>query len=618
MATRFIGCESVIRLLGLTALALAAAVHCARAADPQPYTVVLADTGHGDLNATLKGSSQLVALRDKVPVPPFALIERARSDIERFRTVLESFGYYEARIDVSIAKHALEDTDLTSVLDAVPDKTSVEVRVSIATGPLYRLGRVDIEGAVPESARKALTLKTGDPAVAAQVLDAQAKLLDALEEDGYAFAKADAPDAVADSAAKVLNVTYKVELGPKVRIGDIAFKGLKDVNESFARHALTIKPGDPYKPSKIEAAREKLVSYGVFSGASVRAADHADSDGRVPLTFDVQERKRHAVTIAGAYSTDLGITVSTTWSHRNLFGNAEQINLTAAGTGLGTSTAGLGYNLSAQFLKPLFLEQDQTLEFDVAGIKQDLDAYDQQAQTLAGFLRRKFSDLWSGSAGLSITHDQVAQEGTDRLYQLLSLPVTVAYDSTGVTDPLLDVRQGMRASFAVTPVKSFGASNPIFVILQTSASGYFDFGTNGRTVLALRALAGSLLGASTFDVPPDQRLYAGGSATVRGYAYQSIGPKFADGTPAGATSVDAATIEFRQRIADEWGVAAFVDAGQASDTATPFNGQVRTGAGLGVRYYTPIGAVRLDGAIPLSRGPGTDAFEIYIGLGQAF
>jgi translocation and assembly module TamA len=136
-------------------------------------------------------------------------------------------------------------------------------------------------------------------------------------------------------------------------------------------------------------------------------------------------------------------------------------------------------------------------------------------------------------------------------------------------------------------------------------------------VIALRGLLGSIVGGSNLEVPPDQRLYAGGSATVRGYAYQSIGPQFPDGNPVGAKSVDAATIEFRQRIGEDWGAAAFLDAGQAS-AGTPFTGSLHTGAGVGARYYTPIGAVRVDVAVPLRREPGGDSFEFYIGLGQAF
>jgi translocation and assembly module TamA len=126
------------------------------------------------------------------------------------------------------------------------------------------------------------------------------------------------------------------------------------------------------------------------------------------------------------------------------------------------------------------------------------------------------------------------------------------------------------------------------------------------------------LGASNLDLPPDQRLYAGGSPTVRGYRYQSIGPLFPDGDPVGGTAVDAASIELRQRLFGTFGAALFVDAGQASAKGLPFTGTFRVGMGGGLRYYTRIGAVRLDVAVPLNRPPQGDSFEIYVGLGQAF
>jgi len=331
----------------------------------------------------------------------------------------------------------------------------------------------------------------------------------------------------------------------------------------------------------------------------------------------MQERPQHAVTLSGTYSTDLGITLGTTWSHRNLFGNAEQLNLTAAGSGLGSASTGLGYNLGAQYIQPLFLERDQLLEFDLGGIKQQLDAYDQNAETIAAFVRRKLSQLWTGSVGLSLTHDDISQEGTNHLYELLAAPVTVSYDSTGISDTLRDPVTGLRAALALTPTHAFGGGDVSFLVSQATASSYFDVAGDGRSVVALRAIAATILGGSNLSLPPDQRLYAGGSATVRGFAYQSLGPQFADGKPVGAKSVDSATLEFRQRFGADWGAAAFVDAGQAGD-GTPFTGKVFAGAGVGGRYYTAIGAVRVDVAVPLMHLPHGDTFELYIGLGQAF
>lgn len=586
------------------------------AADPQPYKVALDATGQASLDSLISASSQLVALRQSSPVSPFALIERARADVPRLQTVLDSAGYYQNQVSVTIAGLALTDPGLSAALNRSAD--SVPVHVAITKGPLYHLGTVTLKGDVPKAGREAFELHTGDPAVAAAVLDAGARMLAALQEDGYALAAVPPPEAVADDQKHLIDITYNVNPGHRATIGQIRFKGLHDVDEAFVRKALTIKPGDRYRPSRIEEARQALVALGVFSAVTVEAGDRLSPDDRLPLTFEVTERPPHTVTLSGNYSTDLGISLSAGWSHHDLLGSAEQLNLTAAGTGLGTGSTGLGYNLSAQFIKPVFLETGQTLEADVSAVKQKLAAYNQTAEKLALTVRRKFHVWWTGSVGLSWLYDRVGQEGTSRLYQLAGVPFTVGYDSTGLTDILSEPVHGGRVSLAITPTQSFGASKLTFAVLQASASRYFDLGGEGRSILALRVLAGTILGGSNGDVPPDQRLYAGGSSTVRGYAYQSIGPQFPDAKPMGAKSVDAATIEFRQRFGEDWGAAAFVDAGQASATGLPPSGAIRVGVGAGPRYYTSIGVVRLDVAVPVNHVRGGDAFELYIGLGQAF
>jgi len=357
----------------------------------------------------------------------------------------------------------------------------------------------------------------------------------------------------------------------------------------------------------------------VFSGVTVRALRDEAKQGAVPLVFDVTERPHHAVALSAAYSTDLGASLSASWSDRNLLGNAEQLNLSASAIGLGgTATEGLGYNLTAQFIKPRFLGLDQEFESDIGGIKQHLDAYSQTAENFTVLVRRKFSRQWTGSGGTAVTHDFVSQEGVDRTYELLSFPFTGVYDSTGLSDPLADPVKGGRATIALTPTLAFGRKSLVFAVLQASGSLYFDLSGDGRSVLATRALIASIQGGQNFDLPPDQRLYAGGSGTVRGFRYQSIGPHFADGKPTGVSSIDALSVEFRQRIGSDWGAAAFVDAGQASTNSIPFDGSVAVGAGVGARYYTSIGAVRLDVAVPVTKVFKGDAFEVYIGIGQAF
>ncbi|MBS0469639.1 MAG: outer membrane protein assembly factor [Proteobacteria bacterium] len=607
----------------LLRLALASLLFClaalpAMAADTLHYDVSFTGVG-GEIGTAIHDNSLLVTLKDAGAVAPFALVERARRDGDVVKAVLESFGFYAATVRITIAEKDLADPALFALLDAAPNDQTIKVVVAVTRGPQYLLDNVSVTGTLPKDALDALGIRHGDPAVAANVLAGQAHLLSALQEDGYAFARVDAPAALADDAAHTIDVTYNTDLGPKVTLGSFAFKGLKDVNEDFVRATLTLKSGEVYKPSRIAEARQDLAALGVFSGVSVRAADHPNPDDSVDLTFDLQERAMHTVAFSAAYSTDLGASGSASWTHHSLFGNAEELKLSAAITGAGGSaSSGIGYNVSAHFVKPLFLERGQALEADLVALKQDLDAYSQTAQSVAGYVRRKFSPLWSGSAGLSFAHDEVTQQNTTRLYQLIATPVTASYESVEQANPLTDPTGGFRAAASVTPTLSFGASNRLFVILKLSGSGYFDFGSNGASVLALRATVASIEGATNLDVPPDQRLYAGGGATVRGFRYQSIGPRFANGDPIGATSMDAGTVEFRQRVLDDWGIAAFVDAGQASTASLPFAGALNIGAGLGVRYYTPIGAIRASVAVPLTAFDNRDSFEVYIGLGQAF
>ena len=616
------GQRGVVLIL-LAASAIAGAAQ-AGAANPQPYAVTIERTGNAALDKALDGASLLESLRTKAPVVPFALITRAREDIGRFATVLHSFGYYQGTAKITIDGHPLNDPTLSEALSAVPAGTSVPVNVTILKGPLYHLRRITIEGAVPPDARAKLGLAAGQPAIASDVLAAGVRLLTAMQEDGYALAKVDPPIAVEDPQHHTLDVTFKTVEGRRAVIGPIHFSGLTSVNASFVRRRLLLHSGQLYQPSKIDEARRDLASLGVFSGVSVHAGKSIAPDGSIPITYDFQERPKHAVGVTGAFSTDLGASLTTTWSDRNLFGNAEQLNLSAAGTGLGgTAVKGLGYNLSAQFLKPDFLRRDQTLEFDLADLRQNLEAYDQRAVTAGGSLHRKISPLWNGTVGLSAERETIAQEGVTRDYTLLGIPLTAKYDSTGLANPLASATHGIRAALTATPMQPLSGNSGTFVILQVSGSTYLDvghywFGSTGRSVLALRGLVGSIDGASQFGVPPDQRFYGGGSATVRGFKYQSIGPRFPDGNPIGGTAIDAGTVEFRQRLIGNFGGVVFVDAGQVSAQNTPFNGTVRIGSGVGVRYYTPIGPLRLDVAVPVNRPPGGDRFEFYLGIGEAF
>ena len=608
-------------LLALTVVVLAA--DSGRGADPQPYTVALAKTGDAPLDAALGGSSSLISLQKRAPVGPFALIARAQDDVGRFLTALHSFGYYKGSVRITIAGRTLDDPGLADALDAVPAKTPVTVAVAIDRGPQFHLGRVTLTGDAPPDVRAQYTLAPGQPALAAAVLAARDALLLALQRDGYALAKVDPPAALEHPDSDTIDVGYSVASGPRVDIGAVSLEGLKRVNPAFVRQHLLLRPGEQYNPDRIEQARQDLASLGVFSSVRVQVPDRLDPRGKLPIAIDFTERPRHVVAFGASYSTDLGGAVTASWTDRNLFGNAEQLTLSAAATELGGSDAKQpGYDVGATFTKPDWLHRDQSLQLNVAAIKEYLDAYDRTALVGGATVSRKLTPALTASVGVSAEQEKVTQEQVTRDYTLVGVPFALKYDDTG---SLFEPTHGFRAQATLTPTESLGGAggNTPFVLLQLGGSTYIDlgalmFGTLGRSVLALRTVLGAVEGATQFELPPDQRFYAGGSNTIRGYKYQYVGPHFPDNRPQGGTSLDAGTIEFRQRFGASYGLAVFVDAGQVGTKGVPFAGPLRVGAGVGARYYTSIGPIRLDVAVPLIRQPGSDAFELYIGIGEAF
>jgi len=640
------------------------------AADPQPYKVDLGQTGNSEIDATLKATSDLITLRSTAPVGPFGLIGRARSDLDRLKTVLESYGYYQSYVDIKIDSFNIDDPHLGEELTQKARSDDALVKITFSIGPQYHLRQVAIDGQVPKSAEEALRLRTGDLAIAANVLAAGERLLTALEDEGYAFAKVDPPQAVEIPEERVLDVSFHVVTGEKVQIGAIRIRGLKHVRESLVRRRLLIHQGEQYGASKVETARKDLLALGVFSAVTVQADTKPDSSGQVPITLRIRERPQHAVSLSAAYSTDLGGSAGVTWTNRDISGRADQLTLSAQVINLGgNASTGIGYDLGGKYLIPEFAHRDQSLQFAVQALNQSLQAYDQKAITFGTTLSRKLSSIWTASIGLTAEVERIRQEGyfevtcpaesctpyneqlqyppdkvaggcadpgcteliftTDRnrlprTYELVAIPITVAYNTTGLNSPIDDPTHGIRASFSETPTLSLGASHAKFFISQANIAFYLDLHDlglrhdPGRSVLALRALAGLAQGAGQLSLPPDQRFYAGGSGTIRGYRYQSVGPTFEDGNPKGGTAINAGSAEYRQRIGQSLGFAVFVDAGQVSQNVNPLDATLRFGTGAGVRYYTPIGPIRLDVAVPINKRSGDDAFEIYIGLGQAF
>ena len=577
------------------------------------YDVTIAPTGDDTVDAATSNAASLVQLREQGAISPAAMVARARTDEDRLSGALHSLGHYAGVIHISLGGRAVDDPKLLDVLEALPEGGVVLITISLTPGPVFKLRRIRIDG---DAGGQTLDLAPGAPARASDVLTAGAKLQAALLDSGHALATVGAPIADVDAASQSLDVTFPVNAGPRVNIGRIDVTGLAGLEESYIRRRLTLQSGTPFSPAALEAARADLQKVPAIASVRLNPAGATDADGSLPIDVVVTERKAHAISVSAAYSTDQGGNTTVSWTDRNLFGRAEMLTLSAGINQIGASAARQpGYLASALLTLPDWLRRDQSLSFRGLAVRETLDAYDRTAIIVATTLSSRLATNWTGSVGLFGERAHFVQGKVGRDYTLGQAPIGLHYDTTN--NPT-DATTGTRGDATLTPTFSVGQGNATFVIAQASAAKFFDLAASGRTVLAVRGLVGSVQGATTFDIPPDQRFYGGGSATIRGYRFQSVGPRLGNNKPAGGTSIAAGTIELRQRFGESYGAVVFVDGGQVSNKATPFTGKFRTGAGIGARYYTGIGPIRADVAIPLQRQRGNDAVDFYLGLGQAF
>jgi translocation and assembly module TamA len=613
----------------------------ARAAD-LPYTLAIAPTGEPRLDQAIEDTSQLVRFKDRAPVGPFALIARAEADAARIDRVLRSVGHYDAVIVVRIAGLASGDARLLPLLEGLPGEPPVPVEVEIDPGPVYRIGAVRLDGPVPDTARRAFDLAAGRPARAGDVLAAGQAVLGALQEDGFALARVPPPDAVVHHDTRTMDVLYVAEPGPRLALGEISVSGLERLQEDYIRRRLGVEPGEPSSPSRLERARQDLLVHGVLAWARLTPGDAPDDTGRLPLSLEVAERPPRVIRLGAAYASDEGATLSAAWIHRNLFGRAEELTLQGeVGRLTQNRRADLSHLARGSLRLPDLWLRDLDLKLDLASIGESLDAYDRDAVTAGVSLERRFAPGLYGSAGLGFEDAQITQDGGPQDYRLVSLPLRASYDNT---DDPLDPTRGFRLVAEATPAQVLEGEGGGFVRGRAVASGYWmppiegwqgrgarsaasagdepDDGGDGlalsRTVLAARLALGNIQGAAVEDVPPDWRFYAGGGGSVRGFPFQSIGPRTASGQPAGGDGLLEASFELRLRFGEEWGAVVFVDAGAVSEEGIPGLRDLSVGAGIGLRYHTPIGPVRVDLAAPLTASAGDSPVQLYVAIGQAF
>lgn len=601
-----------------------------------PYTVHFNAPGVESLLPEVRDNSQLVWLKMTPPDSRVALERRTLDDVGTARKVLQSNGYYSGNVSYDI------QWDMKPVL----------VQITLTPGPLYRIGETSVryqterlirkekeESTVPSFLGKqeggtdfmrnppqtlaSFGVQKGDPAKAQPILNAEATLLTALHNEGYPKAALGKSRYTIDRALKTLDAEAVVKTGPLLRMGEVRVKqelatpegeeASPSVSDTYLNRLATWNTGQFWDERLIKTYRSALQETGLFSSIRLEPDTKViDADGNTPVDLTVRDAPPRTISGGVQYSTDTGAGVRGAWENRNLWGGGEQLRLTLP------ISEDLQF-LSASFRKPAFGRRNQALVGEAEARHETSDAYDQTAAYLAGGIERRFSGDWKhwwGSIRGSVEGGELNDNNGKQAYFLFGVPISLRRDTT---NNLFDPTEGTRLAFTITPYTGSYHGALTTVRTRVDGSAYITPFETSRIVLAARAAAGSLTAGGVNDIPASLRFYAGGGGSVRGYKYQSLGPHDKDGDPIGGLSFTEVGAEVRFRITEHFGIVPFVDGGMVYDHMTPKWGKdMAWGAGLGFRYYTVIGPVRLDVATPLEDRKHNKRIQVYLSIGQAF
>ena len=547
------------------------------------------------------------------------LAARAREDEELLGNLLRVYGYYDGEITRTIGTRNAGENVATQ---------RPRVRFDIVPGPRYKVGAIDLgelDAAVDAvSLRDSFGIETGDYLQSDTIIAERFNLDRAMGESGYAFAEIDEPELLIDHERVEGDLTMPVRPNGKYVFGEVVSS-----DETFlsSRHLASIArfdPGDVYQRSLEFDLRRAVTATGLVStvGVEVREVEPPQGDEPGVVAMDVTMERAKLRTISGAigYGSEEGVRIQASWEHRNLFPPEGALRLRSI---LGTREQLAGIT----FRKNNFGGRDKVLTVDAYASSIDTVAYDARTVALTGTYERTSTLLFQKPLAWGIGAEVLATDERNRIVDGIARPRQTYFvgalfgrATLDTSDSLLDPTRGYRVTGFLAPETSRTQGQQYYYLRNRVDASYYQ-SIGDRTILAARAAFASIQGADLIGVAPSRRLYAGGGGSVRGYGYQAIGPKNEFMEPIGGRSLVEASIEARIGTGFLDGavsVVPFFDLGSVSTSATPDFGEIKMGAGLGLRYTTGFGPIRFDVGIPLNPEPEDSAVGVYISLGQAF
>ncbi|MEO9649905.1 MAG: autotransporter assembly complex family protein [Roseobacter sp.] len=567
----------------------------------------------GDLFALLKGGSLLIEQStSEEPLDVREIVSSAQADYKRLLAIFYSEGYFGADIRIK-----LDGQEAASILAVSPPPTVTTAVITVEPGRQFRFGEVEV-APVNTGTKLPDGFAQGEIARVSLLQSTTRAAISGWRDAGHAKAALADQKIIARHDTSEVDVTLEVDPGPRLRFGALEVNANSAVRTERIMEIAGLPEGDVFSPSELEDAASRLRRTGAFRSVAIVEKEVAADGETLPVSVRVADNKPRRFGFGGELATIEGLTLAGFWLHRNVFGGAESLRFDAEIGGIGGDTGGIDYLLGTRYERPATFNKDTNL-FVLGEIEQeDEPNFFSRTVSIGAGIERIVSDQQRYSIGggfrRAITEDAFGNSD----YTLFLVPTRSTYD---YRDNDLNAKRGFFAEVEISPfVAIAGTDNGLLSELDLRT--YKTFGASSPTTLALRAQIGSVLGPSLEDAPADFLFYSGGGGTVRGQDYQSLGVQVGpdEDDIVGGRSFLGLSAELRIRTSGSLGYVGFIDAGYIGREAFPdgTSGEWHSGAGIGIRYATPIGPLRFDIGVPTSGDTDGESFQLYFGIGHAF
>jgi len=562
----------------------------------------------GELHDSLRAASGIFTATKADLPQPADILAAANADYARILGALYAKGYYGGTVSIKADGREVADISPLSVPVAISS-----IIIAIRTGPAFQFGRLRIAPTYPGTVLPE-GFETGAPAKAGLLRAAVAASTTTWRENGHAKVEIARQSVVADHGAHSLSADVTISPGPLVHFGQLRQKKTSTVRPDAVTRIAGMSDGEVFTPGDVAQVAERLRRTGAFRSVSVREAKQLGSENTLDIELTLVDEKPRRLGFGGELSSLEGLTLSGFWLHRNLLGGAERLRIDGEVANIAGQTGGIDYSLGARLERPAVFGPD-TSAFVTFGLERldEPDFVSDQAHVGIG-ATRIVSDNLEIQQMAELRFSYVEDGLGSRDFTLLAFPGQASLDRR---DDRLDAKGGSFLHAEITPYLGLvGTTSGLRTLLEARA--YRSFGQEQRMTFATRARIGGVFGPGTAQTPPDYLFYSGGGGTVRGQPYQSLDVDLGGGVQSGGRSFIGLSGELRGAVSRKISLVGFADAGYIGpESFYDGSGNWHSGAGIGLRYATPVGPIRLDVATPLSGNTG-DGIQIYVGIGQAF